>query len=132
MRRISQDRCGHQTSARTDGGGLMRPFAFERAADLTQACRMGSATGQGQVDAPMQFLAGGTTLIDLMKLDVLHPTTLIDLGSLSEVREAVSYGADGLTLSAFAKMSKVASHPVVLNRYPLIAQSLQLAASAQL
>jgi xanthine dehydrogenase YagS FAD-binding subunit len=109
----------------------MRPFAFERPADLANACRMASGTGQGEIDAPMQFLAGGTTLIDLMKLDVLRPTTLIDLGGLP-TREAVVVGPTGLTLSAFAKMSKVAAHPAVLSDYPVIAQSLQLAASAQL
>ena len=110
----------------------MRPFAFERADDLSQACRMGSAAGQGQSDAPTQFLAGGTTLIDLMKLDVLRPKTVIDLGALGSSREPVSFGPQGLTLSAFAKMSRVAAHPAVLTHYPVIAQSLQLAASAQL
>jgi xanthine dehydrogenase YagS FAD-binding subunit len=110
----------------------MRPFAFERAADLAQACQMGSSTGQGQTDSPVQFLAGGTTLIDLMKLDVLRPNTVIDLGSLTSAREPVSLESEGLTLSAFAKMSQVAAHPAVLTHYPVIAQSLKLAASAQL
>jgi xanthine dehydrogenase YagS FAD-binding subunit len=110
----------------------MRPFTFERASDLSQASRIGSATGQGQIDAPMQFLAGGTTLIDLMKLDVLRPQTVIDLGALASPREPVSFGPQGLTLNAFAKMSQVAAHPDVLAHYPVIAQSLQLAASAQL
>jgi len=49
----------------------MRPFVFDSAADLPQASRLGGGTGQGQTDAVAQFLAGGTTLIDLMKLDVL-------------------------------------------------------------
>lgn len=110
----------------------MRPFSFERATDLTQACRLASATGQGQTDAPTQFLAGGTTLIDLMKLDVLRPTTVVDLGGLGEQRQPVTFGQDGLSLSAFAKMSKVASDSNIVSRYPVIAQSLQLAASAQL
>jgi xanthine dehydrogenase YagS FAD-binding subunit len=109
----------------------MRPFTLERAADLGQACRMASATGQGQIDSPTQFLAGGTTLIDLMKLDVLRPKTVIDLGALTSP-EPVTVGPEGLTLSAFAKMSKVAAHPAVLAHYPVVAQSLQLAASAQL
>jgi xanthine dehydrogenase YagS FAD-binding subunit len=109
----------------------MRPFAFEHATDLADACRRASRTGQGQTDSATQFLAGGTTLVDLMKLDVLRPQTLIDLGALS-TRESVSVGSDGLTLSAFAKMSKVAANPTVLAHYPVIAQSLQLAASAQL
>jgi len=93
---------------------------------------MGSGTGQGQTDAPVQFLAGGTTLIDLMKLDVLRPNTVVDLGSLMAPREPVSFGHDGLILSAFARMSRVAAHPAVATHYPVIAQSLQLAASAQL
>jgi xanthine dehydrogenase YagS FAD-binding subunit len=79
----------------------------------------------------MQFLAGGTTLLDLMKLDVLRPRIVIDLGGLAP-HEPVSVGPDGLTLSAFAKMSKVAAHPTVLQHYPVLAQSLQLAASSQL
>src|SRR6201992_1617333 len=51
---------------------------------------------------------------------------------MSAPREPVAFGPAGLTLSAFAKMSKVADHPAVLSHYPVIAQSLQLAASAQL
>jgi xanthine dehydrogenase YagS FAD-binding subunit len=66
-----------------------------------------------------------------MKLDVLRPKTVVDLGALAS-HEAVAVAPDGMTLSAFAKMSKVAAHPAVLSRYPVIAQSLQLAASAQL
>ncbi|MBV8593269.1 MAG: hypothetical protein JOZ27_03095, partial [Caulobacteraceae bacterium] len=46
----------------------MRPFAYERAADEARAIRAGRDTGAGQVDAPTQYLAGGTTLVDLMKL----------------------------------------------------------------
>lgn len=110
----------------------MRPFLFERASDVSQASRIATATGQGETDAPMQFLAGGTTLIDLMKLDVLRPKTVIDLGALGAGSEPVSVGPKGVTLSAFAKMSKVAAHPEVQARCPVIAQSLQLAASAQL
>jgi xanthine dehydrogenase YagS FAD-binding subunit len=110
----------------------MRPFLFDRATGLEQACRMGTSTGQGQVDAASQYLAGGTTLIDLMKLDVLRPQRLIDLGGLISRKEAVAAGAEGLRLSAFATMSEVADNPVVKAKYPVIAQSLQLAASPQL
>jgi xanthine dehydrogenase YagT iron-sulfur-binding subunit len=46
------------------------------AQDFAQAIRLGSGTGQGQTDATTQFLAGGTTLVDLMKLDVLRPNVL--------------------------------------------------------
>ena len=51
----------------------MRPFRYDRAGTAAQAASAGTQTGQGQTDAPVQFLAGGTTLYDLMKLDVLTP-----------------------------------------------------------
>ncbi len=110
----------------------MRPFAYERADDVGQAARQGRDTGQGQTDAPSLFLAGGTTVIDLMKLDVLRPRRLVDITPLETRYGAIEAGADGLRLGALAKMSAAAEHPDVLHDYPVIAQSLQLAASAQL
>jgi len=110
----------------------MRPFIFERADDLAQAVRLGSGSGQGQADAKTQFLAGGTTLVDLMKLDVLRPERVIDIGPLRRSFEAIDVGVAGLRVGALAKMSAVADHPAVIREYPAIAQSLQLAASAQL
>ena len=89
----------------------MRPFAFERAADPAQASRLGFGTGQGQTEAVVQFLAGGTTLIDLMKLDVLRPQRVVDIGPLRRRYEFIEIGANGLHLGAFATMSKVADHP---------------------
>jgi len=110
----------------------MRPFAYERAADIGQATRLGALTGQGQIDAVVQFLAGGTSLIDLMKLDVLRPAYLVDLGPVKEGYDRIESGPEGLKLGAFAKMAAVERHPAVRAGYPVIAQSLQLAASAQL
>jgi xanthine dehydrogenase YagS FAD-binding subunit len=110
----------------------MRPFAFERADDLAQAVRLGSGSGQGQTDAKTQFLAGGTTLVDLMKLDVLRPEQLIDIGPLRRSFDAIDVSAAGLHIGALAKMSTVADHRAVIEEYPAIAESLQLAASAQL
>ncbi len=110
----------------------MRPFSYERATDLAQAVRLGQRTGQGQTDAPVQFLAGGTTLFDLMKLDVMVPDHLVDLTPLRADHAAITPGEDGLHLGALARMSHVAAHPVVRSDYPVLAESLQLAASAQL
>ena len=110
----------------------MRPFTYERADDLAQAARLGLQTGQGQTDAPVQFLAGGTTLIDLMKLDVLRPERVVDITPLRSAHDAIEAGPNGLRLGAFAKMSAAAEHPAVVAGYPAIAESLQLAASAQL
>ncbi len=110
----------------------MRPFAYERASDLAQASRLGFGTGQGQTDAQVQFLAGGTTLIDLMKLDVLRPERVVDITPLRRSHDGVEAGPDGLHLGAFASMSAAAEHPAILAGYPAIAESLHLAASAQL
>jgi xanthine dehydrogenase YagS FAD-binding subunit len=110
----------------------MRSFHYTQARDLVEATRLGSGTGQGQTDAAAQYLAGGTTLIDLMKLDVLRPSTVIDLRALRGNNNGVSVRSDGLHLSAFATMAVVANDPEVRRLYPLIADSLKLAASPQL
>ncbi len=110
----------------------MRPFTYDRAADSAQAVRLGGQTGQGQTDAPVQFLAGGTSLLDLMKLDVLTPERVVDVTPLRTTHAAIEAGPNGLRLGALAKMSAVAAHPAVLADYPAVAQSLHLAASAQL
>ncbi|HEX3837292.1 MAG TPA: xanthine dehydrogenase family protein subunit M [Steroidobacteraceae bacterium] len=110
----------------------MRPFVFESATNLRQASYLGLRSGQGETDAKVQFLAGGTTLLDLMKLGVLRPDRIVDLGPVHAGHDAIHLDANGLQLGAFAKMAAAAEHPGVLAHYPAIAQSLQLAASAQL
>jgi xanthine dehydrogenase YagS FAD-binding subunit len=110
----------------------MRPFVYERAADLPQAVKLGARTGQGQTDATVQFLAGGTTLIDLMKLEVLTPQRVVDLGPVRASWTGIDFTPSGMRLGAFAKMSTVADDARVIAQYPVIAQSLQLAASAQI
>ncbi len=110
----------------------MRPFTYEKASDVVHAVGAGFGTGRGETDAAVQFLAGGTTLIDLMKLDVLRPRKVVDLGALRSAHGMIEAGSGGLRLGAFAKMSSVADHATVRADYPALAQSLQLAASAQL
>src|ERR1700761_702751 len=101
----------------------MRPFSYVRANVLAQASRLGSGTVQGATDAPVQFLAGGTTLLDLMKLDVLRPTRVVDLAPLASGLNAVKVGANGLQLGALVKMSSAADHPQIRAHYPVIAMS---------
>lgn len=94
--------------------------------------RSGADTGRGEVDAATQYLAGGTTLIDLMKLDVLKPRSVVDLRALKNEMSGISLAPDGLVLGALVSMAAAAAHPDILRAYPVIAQSLQMAASAQL
>lgn len=110
----------------------MRPFAFHHADSASQAFRLGSGTGQGQVDASVQFLAGGTTLIDLMKLDVLRPQRVVNIDALKGSLQRIELTAEGLYLGALTTMAAAADHGEILDSYPVIAQSLKLAASAQL
>lgn len=113
----------------------MRPFAYAQVENATAAAQAALAqpvaAGTPQTLAPVQFLMGGTTLLDLMKLDVMQPRTLVDLNRLRP-RRGVTADAGGLRLDAFASMAEAADHPDVQREYPVLAQSLQLAASAQL
>ena len=104
----------------------MRPFRYEHAADRAQAVRAGAAGGG------VQYLAGGTTLVDLMKLDVMRPSAVVDINALAADHSDVRLEGDHLRLGALARMSDVAEHPVVRGDFPVIAQSLDLAASPQI
>jgi xanthine dehydrogenase YagS FAD-binding subunit len=107
----------------------MRPFVYERASDWAAATQ--AAAGPGST--PASYLAGGTTLVDLMKLDVMQPERLIDINALQDSRYGrIEFSQNGLRLGALVRMAAAADHPDVQHHYPVIAQSLQLAASAQL
>lgn len=111
----------------------MRPFAYARARDAAEASRLGADALQMTAAASKRhFLAGGTTLLDLAKLDVMRPETVVDINPLAERYADVAADRDGLTLGALARMSDAAEDRVVLRDYPVIAQSLQLAASQQI
>ena len=117
----------------------MRSFHFI-AADTTAAALQGAsgggaaASGTPPTQAASQFLAGGTTLLDLMKLDVMRPQTLIDINGLKQPgdRGRIESSAEGIRFGALVSMAEAAEHPAVLRDYPVIAQTLKLAASAQL
>lgn len=107
----------------------MRPFVYERAADARAATQAAAAASGTQAS----FLAGGTTLIDLMKLEVMRPTHLIDINALDRTAHGrIEVNQHGLRLGALVRMADAADHPDIVQQYPAIAQSLQLAASAQL
>jgi xanthine dehydrogenase YagS FAD-binding subunit len=110
----------------------MRPFDFAPAATISEAASLAGGTGQGQTDAATQFLAGGTTLIDLMKLDVLRPRRVVGVGSLRDANSRIEVVDGELRLGGFATMAAAARHPRVVAECPAVAQSLALAASAQL
>lgn len=110
----------------------MRPFAYERAKDLTSAIAAAGPANRPSLDAPIHYLAGGTTLLDLMKLDVMVPEGIVDINPLSPSLSEIRIDEDGASLGALARMSDVAHHPEIERGYPVVSQTLKLAASAQL
>ncbi|MBN9756639.1 Periplasmic aromatic aldehyde oxidoreductase, FAD binding subunit YagS [Pseudonocardia sp. Ae406_Ps2] len=76
------------------------------------------------------YLAGGTTLVDLMKLEVLAPSRVVDINRLP--MRGIGVDAGGLHIGALERMSDVALDERVRTRYPMISQALELSASPQL
>ena len=115
----------------------MKPFAYMAAADVQSAVNaaasMNAANTNAGPMAPAQFLGGGTTLIDLMKLEVMRPTHLVDISRLKDPGlRTVQSNAEGLRIGALATMRQVADDATVRRDYPVLSQSLWLAASQQI
>ena len=116
----------------------MRPFVFARADSAKQAIEAHHLAdterkGVPAVQARSQYVAGGTTLIDLMKLDVMRPELLTDINQLEHTPSGlIEFSPKGLWLGALVRMSKAADHPDVRKNFPVLAQSLDLAASPQI
>jgi xanthine dehydrogenase YagS FAD-binding subunit len=111
----------------------MRPFSYEPV-HSTAAALQAAAHGQGpsNLQSQVQFLAGGTTLIDLMKLDVMRPEQVIDINALEGELGHIDAGPRGLRLGALVRMADAADHAAINGDFPVVAQSLKLAASQQL
>ena len=112
----------------------MRPFLYQRAGNLADAVDAGGE-GPNQLPptmAPAQFLAGGTTMLDLMKLDVMRPERLIDINDAYPAGGQIEQRADALYLGALVTMAEAGDHPEIRRNYPVLAQSLDLAASPQI
>ncbi len=103
----------------------MIPFQYHRAGEIPDAVRAGAEPGA-------QFLAGGTVLLDLMKLGAMQPTTLVQIGDLRRAHGAITADADGLHIGGLARMSELGDSPDALRDWPAVAQAIRAAASAQL
>ncbi|MGG6892567.1 FAD binding domain-containing protein [Rhizobium sp. BR 315] len=102
----------------------MRNFSYLRANSSTEA-------SQAAQQAGALLLAGGTTLLDLAKCGVSEPETVIDITHLSGM-SGITVDTAGATIGALARMSEVADHRDIRAAFPAVAESLSLAASAQL
>jgi xanthine dehydrogenase YagS FAD-binding subunit len=99
-------------------------FSFSRAESVEHALAEAAA------HPGAAFVAGGTNLVDLMKVDVARPPHLIDITRLK--LDSVSETADGVRIGALVSNADLAWHPLIRARYPLLSQALLAGASPQL
>jgi xanthine dehydrogenase YagS FAD-binding subunit len=103
----------------------VRPFRYEQAADADGAVALLAGSPEAR------FLGGGTNLVDLMRLGVETPALLVDVTRLGHDRVEETAGG-GLRIGAAVRNSDLAAHPLVRERYPVLAQALLHGASGQL
>jgi xanthine dehydrogenase YagS FAD-binding subunit len=103
----------------------MRPLSYVRPSTVEEAIATVAA------DPNSSFLAGGTTEVDLVRLGVTKPDTLVDINRLP-LADVTSTPDGGLKIGALSRMSDVARHPDVEARYPGMSRALLLGASEQL
>lgn len=102
----------------------MREFAYRQPTDASDAMALAAAPGA-------RFLAGGTNLVDLMKLGVETPDVLVDVTALP--LDGIGETHDGgLRIGAGARNSDLAADPAVRRRYPVLSQAVVAGASGQL
>ncbi|AHC24950.1 MULTISPECIES: FAD binding domain-containing protein [Mycobacteriaceae] len=101
----------------------MKTFDFAHATAVDDAVRRGADGGR--------YYAGGTNLLDLMKLGVESPPLLIDIGRL-DLRSITSTAAGGVLIGAGATNSAVANHQLIRRSYPMLAQAILSGATTQI
>jgi xanthine dehydrogenase YagS FAD-binding subunit len=120
VRRVQQHRRRHPEG---EDGVNVPPFRYQRAADE-----------KGAIDAlagkDTTLLAGGTNLVDMMRLGVMRPAALVDVSRLPLA--GIEVTAEGISLGAMARNSDVAYHEEVRRRFPVLAEALLSGASPQL
>jgi xanthine dehydrogenase YagS FAD-binding subunit len=109
----------------------MKTFELTRVDDNTQAVSAAAKATTAQQGAEIRFIAGGTTLIDLMKLNVEMPQKLIDVNHLPLAKIDILPDG-GLTIGAMVRNSDLAYHPVVRKNYAVLSEAILSGASAQL
>ncbi|MFE7568467.1 FAD binding domain-containing protein [Streptomyces sp. NPDC057539] len=101
----------------------MHPFSFSKVSSTREALNAGRRGGR--------YIAGGTTLVDLMRETVERPETLVDISGLP-LREVTVTERGGLRIGALVTMAEAAAHRKVRTLYPVVSRALELSASAQL
>lgn len=109
----------------------MQSFDLVRAGDRSAAIAAGAQSATAQQGASVRFLAGGTTLVDLMKLGIERPERVVDINrlGLDEIRKERN---GELVIGATARNSDLAHHPLVRTDYAALSQAILAGASTQL
>jgi xanthine dehydrogenase YagS FAD-binding subunit len=103
----------------------MEPFTIQHAFDPKAAIQAaGTATGS-------KYIAGGTNLVDLMKMYVETPAVLVDINNLG-LNKIESLPRGGIRIGALVRNSDLAYHPLIQKKYPVLSQALLSGASPQL
>src|SRR6201991_591664 len=100
----------------------MFPFSFTKAPDEASALRA-AASGA-------RYIGGGTTMVDLMRETVERPAAVVDINALPY--KDIDLQPSTLRVGSLVRMSELAAHPGVRGQFPVIAQALELSASAQI
>jgi xanthine dehydrogenase YagS FAD-binding subunit len=109
----------------------MNEFEFNRASTISQAVQAGAKSPTAQLGATVRFVAGGTNLVDLMKLNVERPETVVDINGLPLDR--IERLPDGrLRIGALVRNSDLARDANVVRDYAVLSQALLSGASPQL
>jgi xanthine dehydrogenase YagS FAD-binding subunit len=105
----------------------MHPFTLERPRDLAAALALRPQAGRN--DAPVEYIAGGTDMVQLLQEYVRRPERLVSLAGLLDSR--IDLGSKGLRIGAAATMAEVAAHRSVVEHFPVISEALLNSASPQ-
>src|ERR671923_443477 len=105
----------------------MHPFTLERPRDLPPSRALRARAGR--TDAPAEYIAGGTDMVQLLQEYVRRPERLVSLAGLLD--NGIDVGPQGLRLGAAATMAEVAAHPAVVEQFPIISEALLNSASPQ-
>src|ERR1700722_3489787 len=100
-------------------------FQYERANDVPEAVRLIGRSPNAK------FIAGGTNLIDLMKMEVEQPAAIIDITRLP-LKQVEGISGGGLRIGSLVRNTDLAYHPLVEQRYPVLASAIMAGASQQL
>jgi xanthine dehydrogenase YagS FAD-binding subunit len=111
----------------------MLPFGYQRPSSIDRAVALSGGQQSQPTRAEHQFIAGGTNMLDYMKLGVARPTEVIDLNGVGDsALRKVTVTDREIRLGALARMAEVEDNKEIERRVPLLTESLRLAASRQI